>query len=91
MKGANALYFKRYTVLIFEVFTQIALLMALFGFMDFMIVVKWLTNWDPIEKETGEKAPALIKTMIVMFINGGNKPPPNKGIAVEADVINNQS
>jgi V-type H+-transporting ATPase subunit a len=91
MKGANAIYFRRYSVLIFEVFTQIALLMALFGFMDFMIIVKWLTNWDPIEKETGEKAPALIKTMIVMFINQGNKPPPQKGQAAEADVIGNQS
>jgi V-type H+-transporting ATPase subunit a len=90
MKGANAIYFRRYTVLVFEVFTQIALLMALFGFMDLMIIIKWTTDWEPIEKETNEVAPALIKTMIVMFINQGNKPPPHGDLKVEADVINNQ-
>ena len=45
MKGANAFYFNRRIELFSEVLTQIALLVALFGFMDFMIVVKWTTDW----------------------------------------------
>jgi vacuolar-type H+-ATPase subunit I/STV1 len=50
MKGFNAVYFKRWVELVFDVFTQIALLMALFGFMDIMIFVKWMTDWDAVEK-----------------------------------------
>ena len=49
MKGFNAVYFKRYIELIFDVFTQIALLMALFGFMDIMIFIKWTTDWEELE------------------------------------------
>lgn len=48
MKGFNAVYFKRNIELIFDVFTQIALLMALFGFMDIMIFLKWTTDWEEV-------------------------------------------
>ena len=46
MKGFNAVYFKEYVELAFEVVTQALLLIVLFGFMDYMIISKWLTNWD---------------------------------------------
>lgn len=49
MKGFNAVYFKRYIELVFDVFTQIALLIALFGFMDMLIFIKWMTDWDEVE------------------------------------------
>ena len=45
MKGFNALYFKRWIEIIAEVTTQIVLLLALFGFMDYLIIVKWTTDW----------------------------------------------
>jgi len=51
MKGFNAVYFKRYIELFFDVFTQIALLMALFGFMDILIFMKWTTDWDEVEAD----------------------------------------
>ena len=46
MKGFNAVYFKDYIELFFEVITQALLLIVLFGYMDFMIITKWLTNWE---------------------------------------------
>ena len=46
MKGFNAHYFKEWIELAFEVVTQFVLLLVLFGFMDYMIITKWLTNWD---------------------------------------------
>lgn len=49
MKGFNAVYFKEYIELIFEVFTQFFLLVVLFGFMDYMIIKKWVTNWEDDE------------------------------------------
>lgn len=45
IKGFNAAYFKRWVELIFDVLTQIVLLMCLFGFMDLLIFVKWTTDW----------------------------------------------
>ena len=71
MKGMNALHFGRYGEFLFDVISQIFLLLALFGFMDYMIIVKWTTDWATHEKETGEIAPGIIGAMIVMFIQGG--------------------
>jgi len=48
MKGFNALYFKRYGEFLFDVLSQIFLLVALFGFMDYMIIVKWTTDWGAV-------------------------------------------
>lgn len=45
MKAFNALYFRRYIDFIFEFLPQIILLWALFGWMDLLIIVKWLTPW----------------------------------------------
>ena len=74
MKGFNAVYFKDWVELVFEVVTQFLLLLVLFGFMDYMIIIKWLTNWDAHLEETGEIAPGIINTMIVMFIQMGTRP-----------------
>lgn len=92
MKGFNAIYNKDYIEFVFEVITQFLLLLVLFGFMDYMIILKWLTNWED-EKYTSnnEFAPGIINTMIIMFINVGNKPPPAKeGDPVQADLMPNQ-
>jgi V-type H+-transporting ATPase subunit a len=45
MKGFNDIYFKRPVDLIFEFIPQVCMFMALFGFMDFMVVQKWLTDY----------------------------------------------
>jgi V-type H+-transporting ATPase subunit a len=74
MKGFNAVYFKDWIELVVEVVTQFRLLLVLFGFMDYMIIIKWLTNWDAHLEETGEIAPGIINTMIVMFIQMGTRP-----------------
>lgn len=87
MKGMNALYFRRYGEFLFDVITQILLLVALFGFMDYMIVVKWTTDWDTHKANTGETAPDIIGAMIIMFIGMGKKTPSDPPIA---DVIPNQ-
>jgi vacuolar-type H+-ATPase subunit I/STV1 len=49
IKGFNAVFHKNWVVLIFEVFTQITLLMCLFGFMDLLIFIKWTTDWEGYE------------------------------------------
>ena len=67
MKAFNAIHFGRMVDLFFEFIPQFLLLMCLFGFMDLLIIVKWLTDW------TGNagKAPSIISVMINMFLNQG--------------------
>mmetsp|Transcript_28072 Transcript_28072/g.42443 ORF Transcript_28072/g.42443 Transcript_28072/m.42443 type:complete len:172 (+) Transcript_28072:335-850(+) len=85
LKGFNAVYFRHWVELFAEVATQILLLAALFGFMDYLIITKWLTDWDAVTKGTNEVAPAIIQAMITMFIQGGVKKPND----VQADLIPN--
>lgn len=46
IKGINAVYFKDYIVLIFEVFTGIIILGGLFGWMDILIFGKWFNEYE---------------------------------------------
>jgi len=92
MKGFNAVYFKDYIGLVFECFTQLLLLTVLFGFMDYMIITKWLTNWndDAEYLDKGLVAPGIINSMIIMFINFGTKPEALTGDLEQADLMPNQ-
>lgn len=76
MKAFNALYFRRYIDFLFEFLPQIVLLWALFGWMDLLIIVKWLTPWEVPCAQTGSRfdssqAPSIITIMIAMFLKGG--------------------
>jgi V-type H+-transporting ATPase subunit a len=76
MKGFNALYFKRYGEFLFDFLSQIFLILVLFGFMDYLIIAKWTTNWDELTalpENQGKVAPAIIDAMIMMFIKGGKR------------------
>lgn len=55
--------------------------------MNYMIVMKWTTDWDAqMAEEPGKIAPGIIGSMILMFINMGEKKESN----IELDVIPNQ-
>ena len=69
MKALNSLYFDRKIDFYFEFIPQIILLIALFGFMDLMIVLKWLTNWYALD---GAKPPSIITAMITMCLGFGD-------------------
>ena len=94
LKGVNAVYFRRPVEFIFVVLAQVLLMCCLFGFMNVLIVTKWTTDWYALAEADHQKypqeqmkqAPAIINTMIMMFISGGERPPDN----YEFDVIDNQ-
>lgn len=46
MKAFNAVYFKRSVDFFFEFLPQLIMMLCLFGWMDLLIIVKWLRNWD---------------------------------------------
>lgn len=45
-KGQNAVYFSDYTTLFCEVITGFIIMLSLFGYMDFLIIIKWFTQRD---------------------------------------------
>ena len=69
MKGLNSIFFKRPIDFFFEFLPQIILLLALFGFMDLLIIAKWLTDYSQMD---GAKPPSIISSMIAMFLNFGH-------------------
>lgn len=56
LKGLNEIYFGRKLEFLFEFLPQIVILLALFGYMDILIVVKWLTDFTGRE----DRAPSII-------------------------------
>lgn len=66
LKGANAVNQRSAVDFVFEFIPQILVLLALFGFMDLMIILKWLTDY-----EDTSVAPSIITTMIDMCLGGG--------------------
>ena len=62
MKGVNAIYFKNWLDLIFEFIPQILFFVCTFGYMDFLIIYKWLHEYNP------STAPSIITLMIDMAL-----------------------
>lgn len=46
MKGLNSLYFRKTVDFLFEFIPQLVLLLALFGWMDILIIAKWFEPKD---------------------------------------------
>jgi V-type H+-transporting ATPase subunit a len=67
MKAVNSIYFKRWLDLYHEFIPQIVLLWVLFGYMDVLIILKWLTNYEGKEGT----APSVISMMINMGLKRG--------------------
>mmetsp|Transcript_21917 Transcript_21917/g.16262 ORF Transcript_21917/g.16262 Transcript_21917/m.16262 type:complete len:87 (+) Transcript_21917:376-636(+) len=68
MKAFNTIYFGHYSDFVLEFCLQIIMLLAMFGFMDLLIIVKWLTNWPAM---TDGVPPSVITMMIDMFLHMG--------------------
>ena len=66
MKAFNASYFNSKIDFICEFIPQIILMLSLFGYMDLLIIIKWLTNYSGKESI----APSIINTMINIPLKG---------------------
>lgn len=67
IKALNAMYFRKKLDLYFEFVPQLTLMVCLFGWMDFLIITKWLTIWEG----HSNTAPGVVSIMISMFLNFG--------------------
>jgi len=68
LKGINCIHFKNKLGFIFEFIPQIVFMLMFFGYMDFMIFIKWLRNWDNNE----DNAPSLISQLMNIFLSLGS-------------------
>jgi V-type H+-transporting ATPase subunit a len=69
LKANNDIYFKNYKQLIFVFLPQIIFLWALFGYMDFLIIFKWLVHWDTQDTAL---APSIISQIIAIPLAFGS-------------------
>ena len=89
LKGVNYLHTHKLVDFIFEFIPQIVLLLALFGFMDLLIIIKWLTDFSlPVEDPEQAKLspPSIISSIILMGLGFGEQTNP---LLRERDLIPN--
>ena len=67
MKAFNAIQFRSKTDFICEFIPQMVLLAVWFGYMDVLIIMKWVSNYDDVEYT----APSIITTMINIPLKAG--------------------
>lgn len=79
IKCFNAVYFKRSLEIVFEFIPQILFLGLLFGYMDFLIIFKWLKPWGCVINEvtnamdcTADQPPSIISTMMDIGLKVGS-------------------
>ena len=67
IKGLNCVYFDDWLSFFFEFVPQFTFMVLIFGYMDFMIIYKWLQDW------TGRTfyAPNITSTLLDMFLKLG--------------------
>lgn len=75
LKVSNALHFKSKVDLFLEAIPQVIFMVGLFGYMVFLIVLKWSINWnDPAYAQPGSipgAPPSLIDTLINVVLKPG--------------------
>lgn len=66
IKAANTLFFRKKIDFYFEFIPQFIFLFGLFGYMDFLIIFKWLKVWDERVGDIAPQqwAPSIISTMM---------------------------
>eukprot|EP00339_Tiarina_fusa_P009068 CAMPEP_0117024578 /NCGR_PEP_ID=MMETSP0472-20121206/18235_1 /TAXON_ID=693140 ORGANISM="Tiarina fusus, Strain LIS" /NCGR_SAMPLE_ID=MMETSP0472 /ASSEMBLY_ACC=CAM_ASM_000603 /LENGTH=823 /DNA_ID=CAMNT_0004731041 /DNA_START=18 /DNA_END=2489 /DNA_ORIENTATION=+ len=68
----NQIHFREWLSVFYEFFPQMVFLLGLFGFMDALIVMKWLIDWTLPQYQShgvdGFLAPRLLNLLIQMFL-----------------------
>jgi V-type H+-transporting ATPase subunit a len=73
LKFSNSTFFKNKTDFVFECIPQLMFLLAFFGYMDWMIMYKWLT---PVtEDDSLNGPPGIINSMITMALGTPDRTP----------------
>ena len=73
LKFANSIFFKNKTDFVFECIPQLLFMLAFFGYMDWMIMYKWV---NPVSEDPALNGPpGIINSMIVMALGTPDQTP----------------
>jgi V-type H+-transporting ATPase subunit a len=75
LKGSNNVYRRDWIGFFFEFIPQLLTLLCLFGYMDYLIIAKWLMPWDTLNTSF---APSIISVMIDMCLSQGKPSSPGE-------------
>eukprot|EP00960_Hanusia_phi_P054792 762777-Hanusia_phi.AAC.1 len=70
-KTLNCLYFRKWKDLLFENIPEFVFLLSIFGYLCFLILYKWTTDWVGL----GLPAPPLLDTLLGMLLEVGSPIP----------------
>ena len=65
LSGFNAVYRKKAYDFLFEFVPQMLFMLSIFGYLCFLIVYKWFTNYET----NGMNAPSLLNALVNMFLS----------------------
>ena len=68
LKGMNSIYFGNILDFFVEFIPQLIFMVGLFGYMNFMIIIKWLHDWRGRENF----APSIITQLLDIFLSLGS-------------------
>eukprot|EP00397_Hematodinium_sp_SG-2012_P010818 GEMP01010944.1.p1 GENE.GEMP01010944.1~~GEMP01010944.1.p1 ORF type:complete len:857 (+),score=174.05 GEMP01010944.1:263-2833(+) len=84
LRFSNAIFERNFVDLAFECIPMAFFMLCFFGFMDYMIVYKWVT---PLDKPPFDRPPSIINSMIVMAMGQDDPDPMWEGYAHHASVL----
>ena len=68
LKGLNAIHFKSPVDFLYEFIPQLIFMVLFFGYMNAMIIIKWLTDWSSVN----QNGPAIITLLIGIPLKGSD-------------------
>jgi V-type H+-transporting ATPase subunit a len=72
-KGSNTIFFRNWNGFFCEFLPQVIFILSFFGYMIFMIFLKWCTDWAEVGKDfPGSSAPSLITTLVNIALAPGS-------------------
>jgi V-type H+-transporting ATPase subunit a len=74
LSGMNAVYRRKVYDFFFEFVPQILFMLCIFGYLCFLILLKWFKDWDALMNETEDTAnrriaPSLLNALVNMFLS----------------------
>jgi V-type H+-transporting ATPase subunit a len=65
LSGMNAVYRKKLYDFVFEFVPQMLFMLSIFGYLCFLVLYKWFTNWETADTQP----PSLLNALVNMFLS----------------------
>ena len=85
IKAINSIHFSKPLDFLFEFIPQLALFLSIFGFMDLLIILKWLYPWSD-QDISSNYPPSIITIMFNMFLKQGEVAEKSHPLVGNADI-----